>query len=506
MTAARQSMDARLAHGVAWTGGVKWAIQLLSWFVTLLTAKLLVPADYGYLAVLTVITRFMLLITEGGVGAAIVNGPQLDDRQLRQLHSVSSLAGLGSFAVVLLISIPLSLYFHDGNVTSVLAVLGGTLVLEGLTIVPNARLKRQLDFRTTAMADGARSLTDLGVTLGLAALGARYWSLVIGYSSGLLVWSALIHAKSRVSFERPEWTRLAPVLRFSRQLLGRNVSGFLAFSGDAPIGKLAMSRDALGLYTLAFTIAYAPAEKITQIILRVVPAILGNVRDSTSEVARYFLAVTSVVALVTFPMFAGIAFVAPDLVLVLLGEKWAPMVPVIIPLCIYGAITEALAMVSHVLQAVGETRVLMRNGMLALLVMPLSFLVLSQSFGAPGLAAAWAVGTVILSVYPLRVACRRVGVTATQFLGTVGMPIVATGAMLLLLFGIDTNPAVRDSSPLQRLLLHIAAGALCYSITIYLLARAKVQGLWTLGRSVLAARRLPTGRVVAASPRACVPE
>lgn len=476
----RRSLDSTLARGVLWTGAVKWMIQLISWPVTILTAHLLSPEDYGYLALVSIVTRFASMLTEAGLGAAIVTGAALDEDQIRQVNSVSTLFGAGGALFVFLVSWPVAHFYGDAQIQPVLSVIGLTALLEGAALVPAASLRRRLDFRQLAFAEAARNLVDIFTTLILAYVGAKYWSLVFGYTAGVATWLVIVRVVNPVAFARPHRERLAAVLKFSRLLVCRNVAGFFAFSGDAAIGGLSLSKHALGNYTFAMTIATAPADKITQLILRVAPAVLGKVRDSRPDLARYFLAITSVITLVTVPLFAGIAIVAGDLIPLLLGPQWIGVVSVIIPLCIYGVCTEIVSVAQHVLMTVGETRVLARNGLLALLVMPLSFFVLSRAFGAVGLGSAWALGSIILAIGPLAVACRSIDVSAGQFLRSVRTPLLGSSAMLAVLLLLRVSGLTDAWSPTWRLVAFVPLGAATYAASVFILDASRVRGLLTL--------------------------
>jgi lipopolysaccharide exporter len=486
----RERLDTHLARGVLWTGAIKWAIQLVSWPVTIATTHYLSPADFGYLALLGPIARFVQLFTEAGLGSAIVNGMPVSPSQERQLQSVSTLAGLVGALVLVLLAWPVAYVYHDQSVRPVLMVLALTLLLEGLSVVPASIMRRQLDFKRLAMVEAARNLADIAVTLALAFAGARYWSLVFGYLAGLTVWCVAITWLRPTRFQRPVSSELTAVGRFAKQSIGRGVSGMLAYSSDAPLGGLSLPKSSLGLYSFAFTIAFAPADKVTQLILRVVPAVLGSVRESREELARYLLSITSVIALIAFPMFVGLAIVAGDVVAAFLGKEWGGVESVIIPLCAFGLVTETMSVIPHILLTRGETRIINRMAFAALLVMPPLFWGFARFFGPVGLAAAWPVGSLLLAIPPARVALRSVGVSPWQFLRSIRTPAMGCVVMFVALALLAKVPVVSQLQPLPRLGIRVVLGAVTYFTSVFLLDRSRIRALYAMVRALRAKQQV----------------
>src|SRR6185369_16249399 len=88
-------LDRSLLRGIAWTGGVKTATQILSWLTTLVVARLLSPNDYGIAGMAMVYVGFVQLVNEFGLSAAVVQRRDLTDQQIAKLGGLSILLGVG---------------------------------------------------------------------------------------------------------------------------------------------------------------------------------------------------------------------------------------------------------------------------------------------------------------------------------------------------------------------------------------------------------------------------
>jgi PST family polysaccharide transporter len=485
----RGALDSHLVRGVAWTGTVRWLVQLVSWPVTLLTAKLLSPGDYGLLATIGVFTRFVALVTEGGFGTIIVSGAEMSPRHLRQLNALALLVALGAFLLSCGLAWPVAHFTRTPDAAWVVVAFSAMLVLDGAILVPNARLRRRMQFRELVLIEAARNITDICTTLGLAFMGWGYWALVGGALAGVVVQTVAILSLAATGFERPVLSELQSTLRACFHLVSRNMGEFLSTNSDRLIGGRVLGSAALGYYTFASTLAWAPAEKVSSMVMRVTPALFGRVRDDVVEVRRYLLNITEAVTFVTIPMFAGLALVADDAIGLVLGAKWAGMVAPLRLFCAAAALTELFIAVPHALQARGHFKPLAQNGIASLVLYPPAFLLLAMRFGPGGMALAWAVIGPALSARLLRILCADLEMPVRRYLQAVApaatSAVVMAGAVLAVraaLVGAGAPTAVRFAAS-------VAVGALSYVLAAWTLHNARVRAVLDFARRQRAAMR-----------------
>jgi len=91
----REALDRSLVRGVAWTGGIKWATQIVTWFTTLLIARLLTPEDYGLVGMAAVYLGLLTMLNDAGLGTTIIAMRDLRGSRLAQMHSLAVLIGQG---------------------------------------------------------------------------------------------------------------------------------------------------------------------------------------------------------------------------------------------------------------------------------------------------------------------------------------------------------------------------------------------------------------------------
>lgn len=469
-----RELDRKLVKSVAWMGAASSAVQVLSWVSTLLVVRLLSPEDYGVFGVVQIYLGLVLLLSEFGIGTAIVTLRELDRRQIAQLNSVTLLlAGLG-LLVSWLLAGPISQFFGDVRLRNVLLASSAILPASALVSIASAQIQRDLDFGYLARAQVAHTVVSVATTLGLAFGGAGYWALALGTLAGQVAQSAILLSRAPAHFERPDRSSIGRSIVFSRQVILERIAWYGYAGADRlVVGKL-LGEAALGIYSVAQTLGTLAVEKISILVLRVAPGILSVVQHEPAHLRRYLLSMTEALSITTFPVSIGIALVADDIVHVLLGERWVDMIPVLQILGVVGAYQSVTALLTRVLTAVGETRLCMRVAWGTFVILPTSFLIAAR-FGLTGVAAVWLLIYPITQI-PLYLRLRhRIGLSLVDYAkslwpATSGVLVMSAGVLLL-----DAWPGHGSLPRILQLVTTVAVGVSLFALTALVLHRERIE-------------------------------
>lgn len=469
----RKTLDRSALSGVAWSGGAKWATQLVSWASTIVVARILVPSDYGLLTMATVFVGLVAMLSEFGIGSSVITLRELPATELHQLNGLSVLMGLGGTLLSVLMAYPLSLFFRAPALVFVLPAIGLTFVSASLATVPAALLRREREFRILAMIDVSRGLATPAVTLSLALMGFRYWSLVIGSVVGSSVATIMtLHAR-REGIVWPRLRGLAHVLPFSRDVLIARLAWVVYQDGDFAVAGRRLSQDGVGGYSLAWTIASSPIEKVSNVLSDVTPTLFSAVQDDRPALKRYYLNLTEIVCLVTFPVAAGLSLVSHDLVAVLLGPKWSAAAGPMALLALYAGARSVTGLGGHLFVAVRETRFLMWNTIILAIVLMAGFII-GSSWGGIGIAAAWLVIHPLFSVYVFGKVQRVLDLRPLEYLRSLRLGLdgsLAMAAVVLAFHGV----VAPEWPQAVRLVSSIMLGGITYILTTLALHRARLR-------------------------------
>lgn len=480
--AATSSLDRRVAHGITWTAGVKAATVTVSWACTIMLARILTPQDYGIFTMGTLYVGLTLMLTDLGLGAAIIALPELSESLAAQLHTAATVLGVAAFAMSCLFAAPISRFFHTPLLTPVIIVISTLMILDALRLVPTARLGRELRFKDLAMLDGYRS-SALLFAVPLAFLGARYWTLVIGNIAAAAVVTTVVLVKVPQRFARPVWSEIKPALAFSSHFLTNQLAWYGYTNADFLVAGRILGKVALGEYNLAWTMVCAPGDKILSIFGRVMPMVLANIQRDVEALRRYFLLFTEVLAILIVPTAAGLALVADDFVSLVFGAKWAAAVVPLQLLCFFIAIHVIGTPTDRLLQATGQAKFPARCRFVMVVLLPLAFYLAGSRWGTSGIAAMW------IAVYPLLLApmfaraFRTIGIGIGQYASTLAPTIISTLLMAAVVELVRTS--LPSHSPLfARFAAQVITGAATFISIAFLIQRRRLSVLADFVRAI----------------------
>lgn len=481
---ARANLDRSLVHGVAWASIVRVISQLAAWTVTIVVARILRPTDYGIVASASVFLGLIRLLSEFGLGTAIVAMKALDTDQVRQLGGFAAImGGIACISMVLLAS-PISTWIGVPELRQIIPVLGVSTALSILSAVPAALLQKRLAFRRLSFLELIRALAAAGSMLALARSGAGYWSLVGSEVIGVAVYTFALLLSAPVRPAIPSFRTIAAPLKFSFHVIVGRIGWYTYSTADSLAISKRLGAAVVGDYAMAFTLTELPAQKVTSLILGIMPGVFSSVRDRPEEMRRYLMRITELLALVLFPASVGVALVAPDLVPLVLGPQWDRTVPVVRALAFFVTVRSVMPMFAQVLIARQKARVVMWFAVSGAIVLPPLFY-LATYRGPVAVALVWSTCFPLLAFLQARAAYREIGISTNTMLRLLAPPAMATLVMsAVVLF---TQHVSAGTSPSTRLALCVAVGAATYTILAWVTMRSTISALLA---------RLSEGRVV----------
>ncbi|HMC21782.1 MAG TPA: oligosaccharide flippase family protein [Thermoanaerobaculia bacterium] len=474
-------LDRTIARGVTWTAGIKAATVVVSWACTIVLARILNPQDYGIATMATVYVGLTSMVTDFGLGAAVIALPDLSEKLAAQLHTAACAVGGIAFAISCILAVPVSRFFKTPNLVPVIIVVSTLLIFDSIRLVPTARLGRELRLKDLALLDGYRAFIALVLAVPLALLGARYWTLVVGNVVAALVVTAVVLARVPQRFARPVFHEVKPTLKFSSHFLTNQLAWYGYTNADFMVAGRILGKVALGEYNLAWLIVCAPGDKILSIFGRVMPMVLANVQRDVQALRRYFLLFTEVLGILIIPTAVGLALVARDFVFLVFGAKWAAAVVPLQLLSIFIAIHVVGTPTDRLLQSIGQASFPARLRMVMLVVLPTAFYLSGSRWGTAGIAAMWILVYPLLLVPMFARAFRSVGISVRGYAATLAPTLLSTGLMVLVVFGIRMLP----QSPLAaRFALEVACGAITFVGSAMLIQRRRLGMLADFVRTI----------------------
>lgn len=449
---------------------------------TAILARLLTPADFGYIAMATVVTELAALFGAFGFTNVLIQRRTITRLQLDTVFW-ATLAISGTLAVaVFTLSFAAGWLFADPMVAPLLRVLCLSFVFNGLTAVPWVVLSRLMRFRTEFWINIGTVAIRIAAAIACAWAGMGVWALVVGGLVGSAASAVLNFANVRYL---PRWRFHLPLItrtwRTSSSYLGNAGLYYLNTNLDLLLIGRQMGAAPLGFYQNARSLTDEIRARIAMPIQHVLFPAFSALQADRERFRQMVLRAGRLLAAVVVPIGVGVSANAPELVLVLYGAQWQPMIPVMSMFGLAAALRASTAIASPLFNANDRVGLAFRYNVIAT-----GLLIGAVLVAIPYGIDAVAVGVALISLYSLvvlRAAFALIGLRTRDVAAVLGAPALASAVMWLATFALrqwhwGTAPGI-------ALLGHVAAGAAVYLLGLHLLSRQYLRDFRQAGALIL---------------------
>lgn len=428
----------KMARGAAWLVLFRLTERGIGFVSTLILARLLVPADFGLVAMGTSILAALELLGAFSFDIALIQNQNAERRHYDTAWTFTVLFGLFNAAGMCLLAAPAAGFFNEPRVEGLMYALALCTLIQGFDNVGIVAFQKDLEFHKEFWFGLTKKLVGFVVTITAALLLHSYWALVIGMLALRLSSLALSYGLHPYR-PRPSLAAAAELFHFSKWLLLNNVLIFLNNRGtDFVIGKLSGARS-LGLYSMAYELANLPTTELVYPISRAVFPGYSRLAGDLAQLRAAFLQVIALVALLTIPAGALIGLVAEPLVQLLLGPKWAGVVPLIHVLAVFGIVRSVHGPTGSIYLALGKPRRVAALQCVQLSIAVGLMFVLVPRLGSLG--AAWSIlaGASAAMALNYVMVVRELTLPVAQLASAFWRPLVGTVSMTAVALFVTSN-------------------------------------------------------------------
>ena len=317
-----------VASNFFWRFFERCGAQFVAFFVSIILARLLEPAVYGEIALVTVFTSFLGVFINSGLGVAIVQKKNADDLDFSSVFYFNIVMSLTLYGILYIAAPFIADFYHLPHLAPVVRVLSLTLVVSGVRNIQNAYVSKNMIFKKFFFATIGATLGSAFVGIAMAYMGFGVWALVglqlTGAILGAIILWATVNWRPKLMFSLQ---RLKGLFSYGWKLL---VSSLLE-SGYAQLNQLIIGR----IYTAKDLAFYNHGQNFPNIIVSNINASIDSVllpamsaeQDDKERVRIMTRRAISISTFVMMPMMMGLAVCAEPLVRLILTEKWLPCVP-----------------------------------------------------------------------------------------------------------------------------------------------------------------------------------
>ena len=322
--------------GATWKIVESFSAKGISFVVSIILARMLMPEDYGLLALTAVFTTFSDMLIDAGFSTALIRKKDVDEYDYSSVLLMSIIIAVVLYTIIFFSAPAVGSYYNEPQLPKVLRVIALILFIQAFNSTRNASIAREMKFKLQFYCSFAACIISGTIGIILAYIGCGVWALVAQQLSQSLVFTLLIFIKIRWEFKwRFDINRMTEMLKFGSGVVGSSFINYLATSiSSIVIGKHYSVKN-LGYYDkggqMPMQISLYTFSALSSVLLPT----LSSHQSNLDDVKRIMRKVTHMTAFVVIPIMAGLAITSRELILLLLTEKWLPSLKIMQYCCIY---------------------------------------------------------------------------------------------------------------------------------------------------------------------------
>lgn len=460
MAAEDVSFKSKILKGFFWLSVGTSVGQFVSWVSTIIVIRLLLPKDYGLMAMAGSAIALVRTFSELGLSSAIIRAERMTEKEIRQIYGFI-LASSTLVWIICHLTAPLVASFYmENDLVPIIRAMSINFVLIAFFLVPQSLFIREMNFKSKTAIDLSAQIGSAVVTLVLALIGFGVWALVIGALALNLI-KAVMFNTARADRFRPlfNFTGAEKFITYGVTLTGSRVLYSLYNQADMIIVGKFLGQLAVGVYAVALNLASIPAEKVLPLINQLSFTSYSRIQGDMERIRRNLLRTTRLIAFFGFPIFWGMAAVAPEAIPLILGKKWEAAIVPFQLLCIMLPLKSLGPTLASTVIAIGEARVNLINTVVASVILVAAFLIGVRD-GIIGVCVAGLIAYPFVFLITTYSNLKVLGLPFRSYLSEIFFPLIASFIMTFLIF---LSRHVLVFSPLYLLLVLIAFGMVSYA-------------------------------------------
>ena len=369
-----QSLKDKTAKGLFWGGVSNGVQQLLNLLFGIFLARLLTPADYGMVGMLTVFSALASILQEGGFISALTNRKKTEHKDYNAVFWFSLLMGTSLYTLLYICAPLIADFYQQPQLTSLARLSFLSFLISSTNVAPRAFLFKQLRTKENAIISFC-SLTISGIIgIVLAYKGFAYWGIAIqtiAFTTGTTIlsyyfsgWRPSLHIDFTPIKEMIGYSSKL-IVTHTFQIINNNLFSIL-------LGKFYNEKE-VGYFNQANKWSTMGYTTINGMLTSVVQPVLSTLSDDKERQLNALRKMLRFTAFVSFPAMFGLSFTSQELIVLAVTDKWLPSANIMQILCIGGAFIPFSGLFSQLMLSRGHSSIYMWNTIA---------LSLSQLFGA----------------------------------------------------------------------------------------------------------------------------
>lgn len=459
-----------ILSALPWAVGGRLVGRVVAWAGGLIVLRHVSPTDLGTMAIAALMLETAATLRDLGLSSALVQKAELEDRLLRQTVAITLFVSTLLASAFFIAAPYLAAWFDMAALERVTRLICLPVLAAALGVVPEAMLRRTMQFRLLAVIDVLAIAGGGGTAIVMAVQGFGVWALAAGLVVRTLIRTAMLPvAARRIPLPVFDFRGMGGALGFGSHVTARKILALFTRQVDVLIIGRLLGPAVLGSYNLGMSLSKIVLRLAVQDLNAVAFPALARVQTDFKLVGRYYRRAAETLSLVVVPAAVGLFLLAGDLVPLLFGPQWTEVAVVIRFTSLLLPLYLLARLLPSVLSAIGRPGLATRNSLVTLALF-VPAMIAGARFGLEGAAVGYAASQAIAALINLKLALSAWNGRLRDELAAI-MPAFACGAIMLAA-GIAVHALGNSAVPsLSRLILTGLAASAAYGAATILLNR-----------------------------------
>ena len=351
-----ESLKHKTIKGVAWSALENITRLGVTFFVSIILARLLSPDEYGLIGILTIFISMFNTMVDSGFSNALIRKQNVSDVDYSTVFYINLVLSVILALILFCTSRLIAIFFERPELLLLTKVMSCVVIINAFSIVQRVRVTKRLDFKTLTKVTLIASVGSGIIGILLAFNGYGVWALVWQQISNQFITTLLFWIYNRwVPDFIFSFSSFKDLWSFGSKLLA---SSLLATAwGElykVVIGKC-YSSTTLGLYTRAVQFSELCSSNLTSVVQRVSYPVFSSIQDDRFRLKQAYKRVIKTTMFPTFVLMLGMAASSDSIIRTLLGVQWIECVPMLQIVCFSGMLYPLHALNLNMLQVQGRS-------------------------------------------------------------------------------------------------------------------------------------------------------
>lgn len=477
----QQVSKKQFTSGAIWKVIEAFSSKGITMIVSIILARILMPEDYGIIALTTIFLNLSDILIDGGFSTTLIRKKEVDDCDYSCALTVSLSMAAFLYLIFFIISPFVADYYQEPMFSPVLRVLGLTVFIQAFSATRTAVVNRNMQFKFLCYCNIIASILSGICGIVAAYSGAGVWAIVIQRLMYNILITVLLFIKVKFKIKwQVRLDRLKEIIRFSIGVVSASLLYFVANNMySAVIGKRYSVTD-LGYYSKGNQLPEQLSLYTFSAVSGVLLPTISSCQDDLDRVKHIIRKVTAFTTYILFPLMVGMMLTSEELIVLLLTEKWRAAAPVMIGCCIYYIGMPFTLMNSQVYYALGHSFMKVKIEIIRLIMMAIGLVLGSFVFCCriDQLAVIGGMIMILAAIISAYEACKMLHYTFGEVIRDIYKPMIGTVIMAVAVWLTGNLIASAGiGGVITPLIAKVAVGVLVYLIFSVLL---KVDGYYEI--------------------------